>query len=144
MKVGYSKNSRKSSFIKKNKPIAKESVEQKALIRWCDLIGGYPYNLIYHIPNGGSRHLFEAVNLKKEGVVSGIPDLFLPVAAKGFHGLYIEMKIKKNSSKLTENQLKWGMLLTKQGYLVMVCYSWIEAAKLLVEYVGIKRNIPEK
>lgn len=113
-----------------------EAQEQENLITWCNLQSGkYPeLNLIFHIPNGGSRNKIEAFNLKKQGVKAGVPDLFLPVAKKGYYGLFIEMKVKNN--KPTENQKKWLSKFTEQGYLTKVCYSFEEAQKTIINYLG--------
>lgn len=112
-----------------------EATEQEALIQWCGYQQGkYPeLKLIYHIPNGGSRNTLEAANLKRQGVKAGVPDLCLPVARKGFHGLYIEMKYGKN--KTTENQKKWLEALEFQGYYTVVCYGAEEAQKVILEYL---------
>lgn len=112
-----------------------EATEQEALIQWCGYQQGqYPeLKLIYHIPNGGSRNTLEAANLKRQGVKAGVPDLCLPVARKGFHGLYIEMKYGRN--KTTENQKEWLEELGIQGYCTAVCYGMEEAQKVLLEYL---------
>lgn len=83
-----------------------EATEQEIVINWCEYNSPrHPeLKLIYHVPNGGSRNQLEAANLKRQGVKAGVPDLNLPVALNGFHGLYIEMKFGKN--KTTEKQ-KW-------------------------------------
>lgn len=75
----------------------------------------------------------EAMNLKKQGVKSGVPDLCLPVSRNKIHGLYIEMKYGRN--KTTENQNTWIEKLKKQGYKVEVCYSGDEAIEILKEYL---------
>lgn len=71
-----------------------ESVEQQCLFRWAAFQSGkYPeLKLLYHVPNGGSRKKSEAGRFKAEGVKAGVPDLCLPVARGGYHGLYIELK----------------------------------------------------
>ena len=112
-----------------------EAQEQENLITWCNLQSRkYPeLNLIFHIPNGGSRNKVEAFNLKKQGVKAGVPDLFFPVAKKGYYGLFIEMKVKNN--KPTENQKKWLNALAEQGFLTTVCYSFEEARKTILNYL---------
>ncbi len=122
---------------KKNKKCG-EAAEQEVLIQWCEWRQvKYPeLKLIYHIPNGGSRNKIEAVNLKKQGVKAGVPDLCLPVARKGFHGLYIEMKYGKN--RITKYQKEWLEDLKKQGYFVAVCYGAYEAEQVITEYLEIK------
>jgi len=54
-----------------------------------------------------------------EGVKRGVPDVFLPVARGGYHGLWIEMKYGKN--KTTSNQKWWLNELKDQGYKTAVC-----------------------
>jgi hypothetical protein len=56
------------------KPIPHESNEQEALFRWAALIRGrFPdIDLLYHIPNGGSRNRIEAASLKRQGVKAGV------------------------------------------------------------------------
>lgn len=112
-----------------------EATEQETLIQWCGWQQSkYPeLKLIYHIPNGGSRNTLEAANLKRQGVKAGVPDLCLPVARNGFHGLYIEMKYGKN--KTTENQKEWLEELTAQGYFTAVCYGAEEAERIIARYL---------
>lgn len=98
-----------------------EADEQEALFRWAGcLMNKYPeLNMLYHIPNGGSRNKREAANLKRQGVRAGVPDLCLPVARAGFHGMYIELKFGKN--KPTTKQAEWLCALKEHGYLTVVC-----------------------
>lgn len=114
-----------------------EATEQEIVINWCEYNSPrHPeLKLIYHVPNGGSRNQLEAVNLKRQGVKAGVPDLNLPVALNGFHGLYIEMKFGKN--KTTEKQKWWLEQLQKQGYKTAVCYGADEAIDTIKEYLNI-------
>lgn len=69
--------------MQKNKmPVPTEAQEQMTLFSWAAMQSGkYPeLNLLYHVPNGGSRHKAEAGRLRAEGVKAGVPDLCLPVA----------------------------------------------------------------
>lgn len=122
----------------RRKPIQHEANEQEALFRWAAFARGrFPeIDLLYHIPNGGSRNQKEAANLKRQGVKAGVPDLCLPVARGKYHGLYIEMKYGKN--KTSEKQNEWLDALQRQNYAVAVCYGWEEAQILLTKYLEMR------
>lgn len=111
-----------------------EAQEQSALIKHCDILG-FPYSLLFHIPNGGSRNMIEAVNLKRQGVKAGVPDLFLPYASKGYHGLFIEMKALRKGAKTSEEQDAWLSILENNGYKCNVCYGEKEALIALEDYI---------
>lgn len=115
-----------------------EDLEQATLIQWCNLQSCKYEELkwIYAIPNGGYRNKAEAKKLKATGTKRGCPDLCLPVAKNGKHGLYIEMKYGKN--KCTIEQVKWLDWLYKQGYMCKVCWSADEAIAVIKEYLGIR------
>ena len=89
--------------------------------------------LLHHIPNGGSRDRVEGRHLKQQGVKAGVPDLCLPVARCGYHGLYIEMKTE--SGRLTKEQKWWNGRLREQGYLCATCLGWEHAVWLLDRYL---------
>ena len=106
-----------------------EADEQIKVIQWCDSVGVH----VFHIPNGGSRNKAEAANLKRQGVRAGVPDLCIPVANGGYHGLYIEMKAGKN--KPTDNQVRWLELLRRNGYAAFVCYGAENAIECIRRYL---------
>lgn len=105
--------------VKEFVPKVSEHDIQVACINWFRL--SYPKYLIYAIPNGGARNIVTASKLKAEGVTSGVPDLHIPIARKGYHGLYIEMKASKN--KPTDNQITVMDKLRKEGYKCDVCWN---------------------
>lgn len=107
-----------------------EATEQTAVIQWCDL-QRIP---VYHVPNGGSRNTREAANLKRQGVRAGVPDLCIPVSRKGYHGLYVELKVGKN--KPTAKQVEWINLLRREGYAAYVCYGADNAIECIRRYVN--------
>lgn len=74
-----------------------------------------------------------AAKMKAEGVRAGVPDLFLPVARQGFHGLWIELKSAKG--RVTTVQAAWHERLRAQGYRVVVCRGWCEARDEIVKYL---------
>jgi|ERR1051325_222582 hypothetical protein len=90
-------------------------------------------SLLFAIPNGGHRHKLTAVRLKAEGVKAGVPDICLPVARGGYHGLFIEMKAGKN--KATDSQAMWISALIEQGYYARICNGVDEAQATLEWYL---------
>jgi hypothetical protein len=108
---------------------------QAAFVKWCDMQSGdlAPARKIFAIPNGGSRHMLEAVHLKQEGVRAGIPDLMLPVPIPPYHGLFIEMKSSTGSE--TKDQRERIEALRQDGYAAVVCKSTDEAIRRITEYL---------
>lgn len=92
--------------------------------------------LLFAIPNGGLRNKVTAARLKREGVKAGVPDLMLPVARGGYHGLFLEMKI--GSNKPTQQQRAWLENLRGQGYFTHVCWDWSLALQYLLDYLDGK------
>lgn len=125
--------------MKHDMPPPTESEEQRALFHWAEYQrGNYPeLSLLYHIPNGGKRSIREAVRFREEGVKAGVPDLCLPVARNGFHGLYIELKRTKGG-RTTDCQKQWLNALSSQGYCTAVCSGWAEASQLIIRYLSGK------
>ena len=114
---------------------------QSTLFRWAALeSSNHPeLQLLHAIPNGGHRHKAVAGRLKAEGVKAGVPDIFLPVARSGSHGLYIEMKTQQG--RLTESQRNWTQALSNQGYRVELCRAWDAAANLIASYLGFDARL---
>jgi hypothetical protein len=114
-----------------------EHEEQVALIKWCRLNKvKYPeLQYIFAIPNAGKRSLKSGKWLVDEGLLTGVYDLFLPVARGIWHGLFIEMKFGKND--LTENQKTFNNFVYRQKYYTDVCWSWIEAQKTIEFYLNL-------
>jgi len=91
---------------------------------------------LFAIPNGGLRNIRTAVRLKKEGVLAGVPDLFLPVARGKFHGLFIELKTDKGV--LSPSQKVMGENFMGLGYAVVVVRSVEEGRAKVAEYLALK------
>ena len=110
----------------------REHQAQVACVNWFRM--QYPEKLIHAIPNGGARNIIVARKLKAEGVVSGVPDLFIPEPSKGYHGLFIEMKVK--GGRLQETQKDMIDKLESRGYKCHVCWSVDDFMKVVNEYFG--------
>lgn len=120
---------------------ASEARQQALVIKWSQqpaVRQQWPeLAMLHHIPNGGSRDPIEGKHLKQQGVKPGVPDLCLPVARGGYHGLYIEMKTE--SGRTTEEQEWWGEKLMEQHYAWEVCHGWKSAVRVLEWYLALKK-----
>jgi hypothetical protein len=107
-----------------------EHNHQKLTVAWFR--DRYPHlaGVFFAIPNGGKRDLITAKRLKEEGVIAGVPDLFLAVPHGGKAGLWLEMKdvLRGTASKA---QKAMHVELEAQGYAVAVARGY-EAAKLAI------------
>lgn len=115
-----------------------ESVEQQTIMQWADFSSGrYPeLELLYHIPNEGKRSKATAGRLKAEGLKKGVPDLCLPVARGGYHGLYIELKAI--GGRPTHEQVGWIGNLRQQGYHAEICAGADRAIRVIEEYLKLE------
>lgn len=113
-----------------------EAEEQATLFHWARMQEKkYPeLALMFHIPNGGLRSKSEAARFKKQGVKAGIPDICLPCARGGRHGLFIELK-KLTGGKTSKEQKEWIAALQNAGYAVSVCHGWEDASELILDYL---------
>ena len=84
--------------------------------------------LIFHIKNESTTAH------KKIGVNPGIPDYMLPIAAGGYHGLFLEFK--RPGGKLSDKQVCKIALLREQGYKCDVVYGWEEGIKAVLDYLN--------
>ena len=101
--------------------------------RWPELA------LLHHIKNETTGGAAEVAADKAMGVKKGVPDLCLPVARGGFHGLYIEMKTP--SGRASEAQRWWGMALKEQGYRAAVCHRYDAAVAELCWYLSLPKEV---
>jgi hypothetical protein len=123
-----------------------EHAEQVALIQWAVLAqlpsaddvetGSSVASLLFAVPNGGRRNLREAARLKMEGVKAGVWDLFLPLARRGRHGLWLELKSPKGV--MSPEQRRWGAAMTSAGYETVVCRSFDQARAAIESYLGMR------
>lgn len=118
-----------------------EHAEQTLVVRWAsDNEWRYPPLRWLHSSLNGivipapPKVRAKIINhMKAEGMKKGIPDLSLPVARRGYHGLFIEMKIGYN--KPTDEQKDFMAFAESEGYLDKVCYSSDEAIETLEWYL---------
>jgi len=119
-----------------------EHDEQALLVQWAGtarvpgtrhMVGDF----LAAVPNAGKRSARAGARLKAEGLRPGYPDLILDIAARGYHGLRIEMKrTDATASDVQENQREWLDRLNRQGYCARVARGFNEARELILWYLG--------
>lgn len=118
-----------------------EHAHQVALFCWAALQRDTmpELRLMFAIPNGGMRDVRVASTLKAEGVKASVPDIFLPVARGGFHGLFIELKkpatLTKRAGQLDPEQRVMMGHLIEQGYFSICCVGWEAARDTILAYM---------
>lgn len=115
-----------------------EHAHQRAVFQWMNMQTGWPElrELAFAIPNGGKRDKITAGKLKAEGVKSGVSDIMIPIARKGFHGFFLEMKKPGERDGESDNQKKFGAGVEREGYFYAVCEHWEEATHLISWYMA--------
>ena len=123
--------------------MASERQHQQAVMKWArqpSIRERWPeLALLHHIKNETTGGAAEVAADKAMGVKKGVPDLCLPVARGGFHGLYIEMKTP--SGRASDAQRWWMMELTKQGYRAVVCHGYDAAVAELCWYRSLPKEV---
>lgn len=121
--------------------IPSEHEEQTALFEWARYATRHfpELGLLHAIPNGtAATSGREAARAKCAGRRAGVPDLCLPVARQGFHGLYIEMKRRDGvPSDLSQEQRLWLVKLTEQGYRAVMCPGCEAARAEILNYLDV-------
>jgi hypothetical protein len=117
-----------------------EHQEQVSVIEWViEHEEEFPVlKTLYAIPNGGHRHMAEAIRLRDEGVRKGIPDLCLPCSRHGFNALYIEMKSKSGS--VSDDQIAMIEMLVDQDNMAVICWDALSAIRTIQDYLAEKRG----
>lgn len=102
---------------RRRKPRHIEESIQVACVKWFRL--QYPNLVIFAVPNGGSRNLYEAKNMKESGTLAGVADLV--IVGNGGRVLFVEMKAGKN--KQEDSQVLFQNKVEKLGHKYIICRS---------------------
>jgi hypothetical protein len=123
-------------------PVPTEHIEQAAVVAWAeDMSAKWPeLAMLFAVPNfaghmgRAATRLRAGAKAKREGRKAGVPDLVLPVARHGYHGLFIEMK-RQRGGTVSPEQREWHTALREQGYAVYVCKGAFAAITVLTAYL---------
>ena len=123
---------RKKAAMRSTVSLPSEHDEQAGFVQWFR--AKWPCVLIFAIPNGGKRNISTAKKLKAEGVVPGVPDLFIPA-----WGIWIEMKRQKGG-RTSSDQDDMISYLESIGHRVIVGYGATDASDKLLSLLNMGRG----
>ena len=84
----------------------------------------------FHIPNGGSRHLYEAMNLKRQGVKAGVADIVLLCQ----NGVTVFLEVKTSKGKLSIHQENFKIICEKLNFNYHAVRSLEDVESILKKY----------
>ena len=87
----------------------------------------------FAIPNGYLDSKSKRVRAWQEGVLSGVPDIFIPWPSGGHHGLFLEFKALGGT--VSEAQKVFIDLVAPRGYKAQVVFGLRQALEVLKEYL---------
>ena len=116
---------------------------QAEVIKWRDQTGQHKWpelRWLHHAANGGklagrtkAEILRNGAKRKAQGVVKGIPDLFLAYKNGVHNGLYIELKVGHN--KATTWQLEYRDFVQRSGYAWFVLNNFDDVISVIESYM---------
>ena len=114
-----------------------EAIEQAKVVAWARANeNNYPYLWMLHSSLNGLKRTKNAQGkAKSQGMLSGVPDLFMPVAIGDSKGLYIEMKSAKG--RISPEQSKFLRAASDFGYSSFICYSADDAIDKIKGYYNL-------
>ena len=91
--------------------VLRETYTQQGIVTYCKLF----HIPVFSIPNGANVDARNRKRLKEEGLLPGVPDLFIPVPCGDKHGLFVE--VKSQTGYLSKEQKRFLEDVCKpQGY----------------------------
>lgn len=133
VKRAVAKKARRNSARARRRP---EARIQESVCQFLALQERLGRLLWFAIPNGGSRNLLEAVNLKRQGLRAGVPDLCIIPKV----GPVCFIELKSEDGVVSKLQSIWIQNLTGYGCPVAVCRSLDEVRQFLFE-TGVIREV---
>jgi len=112
----------------------------RAVVEWADqqAVTEPALELLFHCPNGGSRHGAEAQKLRQMGTRQGVPDLLLPAAvARGPESAWkgLALELKSPSGRLRPTQAWWLDRYKAEDWAIGVAWSFAEARHIIQRYL---------
>jgi hypothetical protein len=109
-----------------------ESAIQKAFFR---AVRAMPFSgFVWATPNGGYRNKITASNMRGEGQMAGVWDVFVCLPRSGYHGMFIEFK--RPGGRLTQSQKEFQARIEPEGYRFEVHTEAAAAFEAVKNYIN--------
>jgi len=99
-------------------------------------------NFFHKTNNEGKRSSFQGHNLKRMGLRPGVSDIFIYYPTTSFHGLWLEVKRKKEysfserSTKTWMAQEEFLKTVKDVGFAGYFCYGWVHGKEIVEQYLS--------
>lgn len=100
--------------------------EHNLQVQVINLLRNYYGLCVFAVPNGGSRNLYEAINLKNEGVMAGVSDLILVL-----NEVVVFLELKTGRNKQQESQKIFEKRIKELGHQYYVVRSLEDVMEVL-------------
>lgn len=91
-------------------------------------------DVIFHVANERACTPQHGAILKRMGVKSGVSDIIITRARKGYHGAFIELKT--NIGRVSPNQRDFLAVMDAEGYFTAVCFGHEECIDMIKWYLS--------
>ena len=97
---------------------------QVGVVRFLRRAGHY----VFAVPNGGSRNLKEAVNLKAQGVLAGVSDLIILLPGKVY---FVELKNPNGKGRQSPTQRAFEEAVKQYGQEYLLWDKWTQVEQFV-------------
>lgn len=98
---------------------------QIGVVRFLRMAGHF----VFAVPNGGSRNVIEAANLKAQGVMAGVSDLILLLPGKKVY--FIEIKNPNGKGRQSPLQREFEDNVRAHGHEYLIWDNWAQVEQFV-------------
>lgn len=95
-------------------------------------------HFVFAVPNGGSRNLFEARNLKLQGVMAGVSDLIVLLPGRKVY--FIELKNPNGKGRQSPAQREFEDSVRAMGHEYLIWDKWAQVEQFIDAHIKEVQN----
>lgn len=116
-----------------------EQIEHINIVNWFNYQYPELQEDFHHFANERRCSVQQGRILKRMGVKKGVSDFFLALPCGGYHGLWIELKVRKG--KLSKEQINFLDRKTMRGYMAVAVWGYAAALAAIEAYLRISKTM---